>query len=283
MVIQGLSNAFVAYAAMKTSPAQREPFAFSSANIADTVSISAGAKAMLTRSQLSAQGHEIQSRLEAIKAKPAVERTAEDTQYVAKNDQRYAEIQDKIKANGPNGLDSLTADEVDYMQKATGFVNTMAELSPKEKALYDELVSKGNYEAAHALELVGMSRIGMGGQQVTLPNGRSFAPGNTEVTANNIRNLFRQMFVDPRGNIDRQFEALASYLDTRGTTGHMANNRVRPIDFEAQPNMPNQALIGNFGKQPLYAVRHYSALQHVSESPIDIGLGTLFAQRILAI
>ena len=55
----------------------------------------------------------------------------------------------------------------------------------------------------------------MGGQQVTLPNGKTFDPTNTEVTAANIQTLFKQMFVDPSGNTDRQFEALASYLDKR--------------------------------------------------------------------
>ncbi len=225
MVIQGLSKAFAAYAAMKTPVAQRQPFASASANIADTVSISDAAKAMFANSQAATQGQEIQNRLDAIKAKPGVERTAEDMEYLAKNDKRYAELMgkmNKINDSGLDGFDALTADEVDYMQKAAGFVNTMAELSPKEKALYDEMVSKGNHEAAHGLMLVALSRNGMRGQQVTLPNGRTFDPGNTEVTAENIRNLFRLMFVDPSGATDRQFEALASYLETRENPDQMA-------------------------------------------------------------
>lgn len=223
MVIQGLSNAFAAYAAMKAPPAQRQTTAESSANLADTVRISDAAKAMLASSQSSTQDREIQNRLDSIKAKPGVERTEEDTAYLFKHDKRFVELQEKMKASGLEGFDALTADEVDYMQKAGGFVNTMAELSPKEKALYDELVSKGNHEAAHGLMLVGMSRIGLHGQQVTLPNGKVFDPTNTEVTADNIRNLFRNMFVDSSGNIDRQFDALASYLSTRETQGATTN------------------------------------------------------------
>jgi hypothetical protein len=110
------------------------------------------------------------------------------------------------------------------MQKAGGFVNTMAELSPKEKALYDELVASGNFEAAHGLALVGMSRVGMGGQQVTLPNGKTFDPAHTEVTAANIQYLFKQMFVDPSGNTDKQFDALASYLDKREAANKVTSN-----------------------------------------------------------
>lgn len=223
MAIQGLGSIFSAYSALQSISTQRQNGNASSANIADTVSISDAAKAMFANAQSAVQEQQVQNRLEAIKAKPGVERTDGDTEYLLKNDKRYVELLDKIKASGLEGFDSLTADEVDYMQKAGGFVNTMAELSPKEKALYDELVSKGNHEAANALNLVGMSRIGMKGQQVTLPNGRSFDPGNTEVTADNIRNLFRQMFVDPSGNSDRQFEALASYLETRDSRGQVAS------------------------------------------------------------
>lgn len=224
MIIQGLSNASTAYAAMNSAPLQRQSLPTPAANYADKVSISDAAKELMTGAQTATSGAEIQKRIEAIKAKPGVERTEADFEYLSKNDKRFAELQEKIKASGYDGFDSLTADEVDYMQKAGGFVNTMAELSPKEKALYDELVASGNHEAAHGLMLVGMSRIGMSGQQVTLPNGKTFYPSNTEVTAANIRNLFKYMFVDSSGNTDRQFEALASYLDKRGTSETAINN-----------------------------------------------------------
>lgn len=206
MIIPGLNSVAASYAAITASPVQRQTVAAAPANISDRVSISDAAKAMLAGSAEQA----VQDRLDAIKAKSALERTADDTEFLIKNDQRLAEIVAKDEQ-------TRTADEVDYMQKAGGFVNTMAELSPTEKALYDDLVAHGNWEAANGLSLVGMSRIGMGGQQVTLPNGRVFDPANTEVTADNIRNLFQQMFVDDSGQSDRQFEALASYLERRET------------------------------------------------------------------
>jgi hypothetical protein len=212
MIIQGLNTIASLYGSVFKSSVERQSLPTPVANYADRVSISDAAKALLSSST---QDAEVQQRIAAIKAKPGVERTAADFEYLSANDKHFAELQDKIKANGNNGFDTLTADEVDYMQKAGGFVNTMAELSPKEKALYDELVASGNFEAAHGLALVGMSRVGMGGQQVTLPNGKIFDPANTEVTAANIQYLFKQMFVDPSGNTDKQFDALASYLDKR--------------------------------------------------------------------
>lgn len=220
MIIQGLSNGAAAFMAAKTAAVQRQTFPPASANYADQVSISDAARAMMARSQASAPEREVEQRLDAIKAKPAVARTAADMDYLFANDKRFAEIRDKIQADG---FESLTSAEVDYMQKATGFVNTMAELSPKERALYDELVAQGNWQAAQGLNLVAMSRIGMKGQQVVLPNGRSFYPADTEITADNIRNLFRHMFVDDSGLVDRQFEALASYLEQRQTAGAAAN------------------------------------------------------------
>lgn len=218
MIVQGLNNLASSYGSVLKSPLQRQSSA-PAANLAERVSISDAARVMLGGSQGSTQEAAIQQRIDAIKAKPAVERVPADFDYLLKNDTRFAEIQEKMKVSGN---DSLTADEVDYLQKAGGFVNTMAELSPGERALYDELVAKGNSEAAHGLLLVGMSRIGMGGQQVTLPNGQSFDPTKTEVTAANIRNLFKFMFVDGSGSTDRQFDALAAYLDKREASAQSA-------------------------------------------------------------
>lgn len=224
MIIQGFNNVMAAYGASTRSAATRQTSTGSPANNADQVSISNEALALLSKSQASnAQDAAIQQRLAEIKAKPGVERTEADTEYLMKNDKRFVELQEKMKASGLDGFDSLTADEVDYMQKAGGFVNTVSYLSTGEKALYDEMVSKGNHEAAHGLMLVAMSRIGMGGQQVTLPNGKTFDPTSTEVTADNIRNLFKLMFVDPSGQTDRQFEALASYMDSRQTDSQASN------------------------------------------------------------
>lgn len=213
MIITGVSRAQAAYAAATNLYAARQDSAALPANHADRVSISAAAQTMLAASQSADGEAAVARRLAEIKTRPAVERSSEDSAYLDAHDQRFGELKEKVKDVGWN---VLNADEVDYMQKAGGFVNTMAELSPKEKALYDELVAQGNHQAAQGLNLVAMARIGMKGQQVTLPNGRSFDPTHTEVTAANVRNLFRQMFVDPSGQTDRQFEALAGYLEGRG-------------------------------------------------------------------
>ena len=158
---------------------------------------------------------EVDRQLAAIKAKPGVERTQADTAYLQTHDERLLTLQEKIRTSGNA---SLTSDEVDYMQKAGGFVNTMAYLSNSEKALYDKMVSEGQGEAAQALHLVGMSRIGMSGQQITLPDGQHFDPTRTQVSAASLRNLFSHLFVDPGGQTDRQFEALATYLDQQATS-----------------------------------------------------------------
>lgn len=107
----------------------------------------------------------------------------------------------------------LKADELDRMQKAGGFVNTMAELSSSEKALYDELIEKGDFDAARGVAMVGLSRVGMHGQEITLSNGAKFDPTKTEITASNIRNLFKYAFVGEDGYSDRIFDALAAALD----------------------------------------------------------------------
>lgn len=177
----------------------------------DSLTISDAAKVLLSNPQSSAADDEtIQKQLDAIKVKPAVERSAEETEFISKNDKRLAEIHEKINNNG---FESLKADDMDYMQKAAGMVNTMAMLSTKEKALYDDLINKGNYDAARGLMLVGMSRIGMEGQQITLENNLSFNPIDTELTAETIRNLFKQVFVSDSKNTDSAFDALASYLE----------------------------------------------------------------------
>lgn len=206
MIVQGLNNASATYAALQTSPLMRQASPSPAANHAEKVSISDAAKTMLAGDQ------EVAKRLAEIKSRPAVERTAADRDYLVAHDQRMVDIEEKLKTSG---WESLSADEVDYMQKAGGFVNTMAELSSQEKALYDEMVAAGNREAAEGLMLVALSRSGMHGQQVTLPNGRSFDPSSTEITGDNVRNLFKYLFADDDGQIGRQFEALASYLDQR--------------------------------------------------------------------
>lgn len=42
-----------------------------------------------------------------------------------------------------------------------------------------------------------------------------FDPTATEITTDNIRNLFRHLHFDDTGHTDRLFETLASYLERR--------------------------------------------------------------------
>jgi len=223
MITQSIGNAAAAYISAARSSLGRQASMPQPADFAGSVQISGAARAALA-SETSAGDAGVQRRIDEIKAKPGVFRTQEDGDYLYAHDKRFAEIRDKSRDDG--GAESLTADELDYLQKAGGFVNTMAELSTDEKALYDELVAQGNTEAAAALNLIAMSRIGMGGQQITLPNGRVFDPTTTEITADNVRNLFRYLHVDETGHTDRLFESLTSYLERRDDAKTAARNRV---------------------------------------------------------
>lgn len=158
---------------------------------------------------LSASDSALTARLEGIKAKPAILRSAEEADFVRHNDKRLAEL----SAIDPQ---ARTADEVSYLQKAGGFVNTMANLSPAEKALHDELVAKGDTEAVRGMSLIALSR--MGGGDVTLSHGRTFDPTQTPITADNVRQLFSQMVVGTDGQDARSFDALATYLDSRSSS-----------------------------------------------------------------
>lgn len=207
MIISGTSNTASAWQASKVSGPTRQNIAATPATLAEKISISSAARALLA-GESSANDAGVEARLNQIKSKPALERTAADTEYLLANDKRLAEI----NAKDPQ---TLTADDVDYQQKAGGFVNTMANLSASEKALYDEMVAAGNYAAVEGMNMIALARNGMSGQQVTLPDGSSFDPTATEITADNIRMLFKHMFVDTDGSSERRFEALASYLERR--------------------------------------------------------------------
>ncbi|MNT98930.1 hypothetical protein D3C72_2416440 [compost metagenome] len=87
----------------------------------------------------------------------------------------------------------------------------MAHLTSQEKQLYDELASKGEVEALRGLGLIAMSRTQAG--NVELPGSLSFNPGTTEVSADNVRQLFSRLFAGDREAQD--FAALASYLDRK--------------------------------------------------------------------
>lgn len=200
----------------QTRPSSVDYVKNAKAGTGESVNISAAAKEALAAETSAAQEQRaIQQRLDAIKAKGPLERSAEETEFLQANDQKLAGITAKDSQ-------TWTSSELDYVQKTGGFVNTMAELSSSEKAIYDELIAQGNSDAAAAMNMIGMTRMGMGGNQITLPNGQSFDPVATEITAKNIRNLFKFTVVDDSGRSDRQFEALAQALERRDAANKSA-------------------------------------------------------------
>ncbi|MFV5214779.1 hypothetical protein ACLIIZ_13740 [Azonexus caeni] len=210
MIVTACNPYTAAWPTGKITGAERQTSVASPATLADKLSISSAARALLA-GESSANDAGIEARLKQIKSKPAAERSAADTEYLLANDKRLAEI----RAKDPQ---TLTADEVDYQQKAGGFVNTMTNLSSAEKALYDEMVAAGNYAAVEGMNLIALARQGMDGQQVTLPDGSSFDPTTTEITPENIRKLFTAMFVDSDGSSAKRLAALAGYLEQRSAS-----------------------------------------------------------------
>lgn len=132
-------------------------------------------------------------------------RSQEDHDYLFANDKRLAEITAQGKSP-----DQLTADELDYVQKATGLVNTFANLSPAEKALYDKAVASGNTEAAAGISMIALIR--MGGHTAGGTNGSTYDPFATEITAANIAKYFSHSIIDPSGKAQSQFQALIQFL-----------------------------------------------------------------------
>lgn len=104
-----------------------------------------------------------------------------------------------------------TAEEIDRMQKANGLVNTFANLSASEKKLYNDFIEKGDLEAAKGISLIALGRMGSG--DVTLPDGRTFNPRQTEITAKNVRELFGRMFASADRVGDPALDALAGSLE----------------------------------------------------------------------
>lgn len=204
--------ALASFATEVRSPSTRHSVAASSANTVDTLHVSQAAReALATSVSFSATSGDasVEAKLAAIKAKDALSRTQEEQEYVRANDKRLAEI--TAQGRPP---EKLTADDVDYMQKAAGFVNTFANLSTAEKALYDKAVASGNTEAAAAISKIAMTRMSptAGGA-----NGTSYDPINTEITAANIEKFFRHSFVDPTGKTQAQFQTLIQFLQDNST------------------------------------------------------------------
>jgi len=204
-----IGKTFTSAAASGTSAAG------ATAQASDKVTISPEARAALAMSQAkaasaSADTHvdpAVEARLAAIKSKDAVSRTDADREYLFANDKQLAEITEKERQN-PG---SLTASEIDYMQKAGGFVNTFATLSPAEKALYDEAVASGNPDAAAGISQIAFIRMGSN-HMAGGANGSTYDPINTEITAANIEKYFRFSIVDPSGQSDAKFQALMKFM-----------------------------------------------------------------------
>ena len=149
----------------------------------------------------------IDAKLAEIRSKDAMTRTAADMDFLLTNDKKLAEITDKQNRGA-----GLTSSEVDYEQKARGFVNTMALLSPAEKGLYDKLVASGNMQAAAGISQIAFVRTM--GHMAGGAEGTSYDPINTSITAANIEQYFRHSIVDSSGKSQSQFQALIQYLQS---------------------------------------------------------------------
>ncbi|MEI7430109.1 MAG: hypothetical protein WCL27_06600 [Betaproteobacteria bacterium] len=206
MIVQSTSALPFANAAAR-SPSIRQTLAGSMANTADTVRISQAARVAFAASSSSSAANNdksVEARLADIRARGPVNRSQEDQEFLFANDKRLAEITAQGKPP-----EKLTAEELDYVQKATGFVNTFAKLSSTEKTLYDKAVSSGNAEAAAGIAQIALIRMGhMAGGA----NGTTYDPLNTELSAANIAKYFSHSIVDSTGEAQSKFQALIQFL-----------------------------------------------------------------------
>lgn len=208
MLIQPTSRPAFAAEMLRTTSLRQTP-AVSSANTADTIRISQAARDALAASASSTASDDdggVAARLAEIRARGPINRSAEDQAYLFANDKRLAGIAAQGKAP-----DALSADDLDYMQKATGLVNTMANLSPAEKALYDKAVASGNKAAAAGIGQIAMTR--MMGHTAGGAGGTTYDPLNTAITAANIEKYFSHSIVDPSGKAASNFQALIRFLE----------------------------------------------------------------------
>jgi hypothetical protein len=203
------------YTATFKIPASSAAQAIKTAKNSDTVTISKAAQAAFAATQNSASSanssaaNSVDARLAEIKAKDMITKTAEDMDYLWANDSGLAALRAKMQAN-PNY--NPTAAELDHEQKAIGFVNTMANLSPAEKDLYDKAIASGNKDAAAGISQIAFIR--MMGHTAGGPNGATYDPINTEITAANIERYFSHSIVDSSGKAQAQFQALIQYLQS---------------------------------------------------------------------
>ena len=207
MIVQSTSALFSA-AGIARSLSPRQTPATSPANTADTVSISKAAREALATSSSSSttnNDESVEARLAEIRARGPVNRSQEDQDFLFANDKRLAEITAQGKPP-----EKLTADELDYLQKASGLVNTFAHLSSAEKALYDKAVASGNTAAAEGIAQIALIR--QGGEMAGGANGTTYNSRTTEITAANIEKYFSHSIVDPNGNAASKFQALIQFL-----------------------------------------------------------------------
>jgi len=209
--------ALPAVTATTTLPSQRQTSAGEPARSAETVTISQAARDALAASSSNRESssansgttNSVDAKLAQIKSKDAMSRTAEDMDYLYANDPKLAAIRDKSPG-------TLTAEEVDYEQKATGSVNSFANLSPAEKATYDKMVASGNTAAAAGMSVIAFERTM--GHTAAGANGTTYDPINTEITAENVAKYFSQSINDPTGKIQSQLQALIQYLQSNPAT-----------------------------------------------------------------
>ena len=205
MNVQPTASALLFTSAVAGPPSPRQYLAASTANAADSVCISQAARDALAASASGNNDKSVETRLAEIRARGPVNRTQEDRDFLFANDKRLAEITAQGKPP-----EKLTADELDYLQKATGFVNTFAQFNSAEKALYDKAVARGNAAAAEGI--VQISFIRQGGEMAGGANGTTYNPRATEITAANIEKFFSHSIIDPTGNAATKFQALIRFL-----------------------------------------------------------------------
>jgi len=208
VIVQPSSQFSTATSAIKW-PVAPVVAAAQTATSAATVTISPAARAALAAASVGADSgsaNSVEARLAEIKTRDAMSRTQEDWDYLFANDKKLAEITAKANQNSA----SLTSSEIDYEQKARGFVNTMANLSPAEKALYDKAVVSGNAQAAAGISQIAFIRTM--GHTAGGADGTTYDPINTKITAENIVKYFSHSIVDPSGKAQAQFQALIAYL-----------------------------------------------------------------------
>ncbi|MDK9705206.1 MAG: hypothetical protein OEL20_18940 [Sulfuritalea sp.] len=205
MFVQSTSSPFSAAEIARSLSPRQTPAATlpaSIADIADTVRISQAGREALAASN---GDKSVEARLAAIKSKDGMSRTQEEQDYVRANDTRLSEITAQGKPP-----EKLTADELDYLQKAAGFVNTFANLSSAEKALYDKAVASDNTEAAAGISMIALIR--QGGNMAGGANGSTYNPLTMEITAANIEKFFSHSIIDQTGQAQSQFQALIQLL-----------------------------------------------------------------------